>query len=283
MGTGSSDKFAAEANLQRSQGHAKIHLDLQKDGTTRAQSLYQDGCLKLRMPRATPGEGAELVMINTTGGLTGGDRISIDVTVGAGAAATLTTPGSERIYRSLDQNVIMDQRLTIHDGGRLDWLPQETILFDQCRLQRRFNVELHGSAEATITESILFGRTAMGETVTSGFFSDFWTIRRDDRLIFADATRIADDFGKTINHATTLGSRAAMSTIIHVGKDLDAKRDAIRSGFAEVEHVAAGVSIVGDVLVVRIAAEKGISLRHAMIPALAILRYPRVLPRLWTC
>ncbi|WP_165899892.1 urease accessory protein UreD [Borborobacter arsenicus] len=276
-------KSDAVAKLQRSHGQARICLDRQGNGATGVRTLFQDGCLKLRLPRSPCGEGAEVVVINTAGGLTGGDKVSIDVTVGANASATVTTPGSERIYRSLQDDVVMEQRLTVLEGGRLDWLPQETILFDKSRLRRRFEVELHGSAEATIAESILFGRAAMGEAVESGFFADFWTIRRDGGLIFADATRIAEAFAATVGNAATLGGRAAMATLVHVGKDLEAKRDAMRTGFAAVEAAAAGASIVGDVLVARITAPSGMLLRSAMIPALAILRYPRLLPRLWTC
>jgi urease accessory protein len=278
----SSEDIASASGLPRSHGHASASFERGRDNNTQVKTLFQEGCLKLRLPRAAS-DGAELVVINTAGGLTGGDAISIDVTVGEEAHATVTTPGSERIYRSLDGDAVMKQSLTVRRGGRLDWLPQETILYDRGRLRRRFDVEVGDDAEATLVEAVLLGRTAMGETVQSGFLSDFWTVRRGDRLLFADATRITDPFAASVGNVATLHGRTALAMLIHVGDDLAAKCDALRAGFAEAGDRAAGASIIGDVLVTRIAASGILPLRRALIPALSILRDSRPLPRLWTC
>jgi urease accessory protein len=247
------------------------------------RTLFQEGCLKLRLPRPALAEDAEVVVINTAGGLTGGDSISLEVLVDEEACATVTTPGSERIYRALEGEVVIEQKLTVRRRGRLDWLPQETILFDRARLRRRFDVQLEDGAGVTIAEAVLLGRAAMGETVKNGFLSDFWTVRRGSDMLFAEATRFADPFAETVGHAATLDGRTALATLIHVGADLGPKRDAIRANFTECGDAVAGASIVGDVLVARIAAAGIMPLRRALVPALAILRDGRPLPRLWTC
>lgn len=274
---------AAVPGLPRSYGRASVSFGRERNGPTRVHTLFQEGCLKLRLPRPPSEDGAELVVINTAGGLTGGDALSIDVTVGEDACATVTTPGSERIYRSLEGEAVIEHRVTVRRGGRLHWLPQETILFDQARLRRRFDVELEDAAEATITEAILLGRTAMGETVQSGFLSDFWTVRRGGQMLFADATRIADPFGEITAHAATLGGNVGLATLIHIGRDLEPKRDSVRAILADARSATAGASIVGDVLVARFVASGIMPLRRILIPALAILREDRPLPRLWTC
>src|SRR3546814_8133799 len=123
----------------------------------------------------------------------------------------------------------------------------------------------------------------MGETVKGGFFSDLWTVRCGGRLLFADATRIAESFDRITACPTTLGGHAAMASLLHVGRDLAAKRDALRVGFEQNREAHAGASVVGDVLIARFVSPGGSALRRGLIPALVSLRDPRPLPRFWSC
>lgn len=277
------DAASACPCLPRSYGRAQGSFSFTREGGTRVHTLFQDGCLKLRLPRSPSEDDAELVVINTAGGLTGGDRTSLEVDVGKSACVTVTTPGSERIYRSREGEAVVKQGLTVRRAGRLDWLPQETILFDGGRLRRRSDLELEDGAEATIVEPILLGRAAMGETVKTGLLSDFWTVRRNGGLMFADAMRITDPFGAAINQLAVLGGRSALATLIHVGEDLPSKCDAIRASFDGVGDLAAGATVVGDVLVARMSVFGSLALRRALLPVLAVLRQDRPLPRLWSC
>jgi urease accessory protein len=273
----------AEPALQRARGQVSVGFRRAKDGRTRVADLFQEGSLKVRLPRPRCDREADLVMMNIAGGLTGGDRLSVEITMGEGACATVTTPACECVYRSIEGEAFIEQRLQVGRGARLDWIPQETILFDRSRMRRRLDVQLEADAEITLAEAVLFGRTAMGETVNCGSFLDLWTIRRGDRLLFADAIRIAEPFNAITACPTTLGGRAAMASLVHVGQALDLKRDALRAGFESSEEALAGASVVGDVLVAKIVAPGGLALRRALIPALAALREPRPLPRLWSC
>lgn len=268
--------------LQRARGRLRVSVLRANDGKARVADLFQEGCLKVRLPRPESDE-ADLVMMNIGGGLTGGDRLSVEVTVGEGACATVTTPACERIYRSIDGEASIENRLRVGRGARLDWIPQETILFDRGRVRRRLDVRLEAEAELTIAEAVLFGRTAMGEVVNDGSFSDFWTIRRGESLVFADALRIAEPFGGTTACPTVLGGRTAMASLVHAGHDLVRKRDALLACFAKAGEALAGASVVGEILVARVVATGGSALRRALIPALASLRHPRPLPRLWFC
>ena len=276
-------RAASAPELQRSRGRARIRLRGAHGQRTRLADFFQEGCLKLRLPRPETDGDVDALLINTSGGLTGGDALSVDVFLDEGARGTITTPACERIYRSADGDVSVHQRLQVRGGARLDWLPQETILFDRGRLRRRFEIHLERDAEVTAAEAILFGRAAMGETVKSGFLSDFWTVRRDGRVLFADATRLTEPFDQVMACPTVLGGHVAMASLVHVGQDLEAKRDALRSGFSDVERSAAGASVIGDVLVVRMVAQSGRALRECMIPALGCVRGGRPLPRNWHC
>src|SRR3546814_855368 len=178
--------------LQRARGGARMVFRRAEDGATRVVGFFQEGCLKARLPRSErPGE-AEVVIMNTAGGLTGGDRLSIEVFLENGAHVMATTPACEHIYRSIDGEAMIEQRLQVGRGARLDWIPQGTILFDRSRVRRRFDVRLQADAEITVAEAAMLGRTEMGETMDGGPFPDFWPVRRGGRLLYADAMRIVD-------------------------------------------------------------------------------------------
>src|SRR5262249_61940400 len=119
----------------------------------------------------SPGPRAETpaaVIVNTAGGIAGGDRHALNVDVGAGARLTVTTAAAEKVYRSLGPESVIEVRLSLGAGARLAWLPQETILFDRARLRRTIAVDLAENADLILVEAVTFGRTAMGETVRQG-------------------------------------------------------------------------------------------------------------------
>src|SRR4029077_13026294 len=97
---------------------------------------------------------------------------------------------AEKIYRSLGPATAVTVRLALARGARLRWLPQETILFDRARLARSIEVDMEEGASLLIAEAIVFGRSAMGETVEDGAIADRWRIRRGGRLVFAESLRL---------------------------------------------------------------------------------------------
>ena len=171
--------------LQRARG-AGPDRRAPADGPTRLAALYQDGCAKIRLPRRGT---LEAVLINTSGGLTGGDRLDWQ-------------RGRRRGPRSRDHPGLREglpgprrrwpRCRTPHRrrGAQLDWLPQETILFDGGALSRGLEADLAEDARLLAVEAVVLGRTAMGETVRMAPFRDRWRIRREGRLVFADDLRL---------------------------------------------------------------------------------------------
>ena len=104
--------------------------------------------------------------------------MATEVSLAAGCRAVVTTQACEKIYRASSGSAEVRNRIAVGEGGRLDWLPQETILFDGARLARRLEAELAPGAELLLVEATIFGRSARGETVRSGLFADRWRIRR---------------------------------------------------------------------------------------------------------
>lgn len=275
--TSSFERGQEPARLQRASGHARVGFAL-KNGQTGLETLYQEGACKIRLPRVAADAPPLAVFINTAGGLTGGDELSVEAKVGAGARAGATSQACERIYRSAGGLARVDTVLDVGEGGRLDWLPQETILFDGARLARRLTADLAGDARLLAVESVIFGRTAMGERVHAGGFCDRWRIRRDGRLIFADDMRFHGEIADLLGHAAVLAGGCAMATLLYAAEDAEDFVEEARAALGE----AGGVSAWEGRLVARIAVHDGQALRAGLVPLLKLLS-GAPLPRMWDC
>lgn len=262
--------------LQRASGRARISFSY-REGAARLDRLYQEGAAKIRLPRPLGGEAPEAVLINTAGGLTGGDEFSTEISVAAGARAVATTQACERVYRSIGGAAEVSTRLNVGPGAQIDWLPQETILFDGGRLSRRLEADLAPDAELLAIESVIFGRAAMGETVRAGSFRDRWRIRRDGRLLFADDLRIEGEIAGLLARPAVLAGNKAMATILYAGPEPERLLDPVREAIGE----AGGASAWDGRLVARLVAPDGFRLRCALIPALSVLMDGRPLPKVW--
>ena len=265
---------AETAPAQRAFGRGRLAVRAEA-GRTRLEGLYQEGSAKLRLPRAR-GASLEAVMINSAGGMTGGDRFGWTVEAGPGAHAVLTTQACERVYRASADVARVDVALTLEVGTRLDWLPQETILFDGSTLSRTITADLAQDARLLLCEAVILGRHAMGETFARGAFHDRWRIRREGRLVFADDLRLDDDIPHLIHQPALLAGAGAFATLLLVAPDADTRLDAVRAAIGDL----GGASAFDGKLVARIAAPDGLTLRRVVIPALIALGAAP--PAVWT-
>lgn len=269
--------------LPRSEGCLRLAFKRRGD-VTAVDRLFQSGCLKARFAAPNPPLPGDAVLINTSGGLTGGDALTVDVKWAAGTRATITGQAAEKIYRSLGDTARIATRLTIETGAAGEWLPQETILFDRAALQRDTAVHLASDASFLGLEAVVFGRSAMGETVAEGRLRDGWRIWRDGRLIYADVLALDGAIAATLRHPAVADSAIAFASLLWVGPDAVPMRDRIRAALGAAD--AAGgcaASSWNGLLAIRIAARDGAGLRRRIVRALTILRPERALPRLWQC
>lgn len=274
-----SARSSRQTGLQRARGHGAL-TTVQRDGATRLARLYQDGCGKIRLPR-THSSALEAVLINTAGGLTGGDHMQWSAQVAAAGHMVLTTQACERIYRSIGGPAVVQTRLGVAPDAHLDWLPQETILFAGSQLDRRIEIELAEGASLTAVEAILLGRDAMGETAIDARLRDNWRVRRNGRLIHAEATLLGGTLAER-NGLSLLAGRRAFATLLHIAPDAEqcARRLAhIRNLLPEDHRIAASAN--GERLVIRALAQSGLALRRLIVPILAHLSGAGTLPRLW--
>jgi urease accessory protein len=269
------EAFAPPPELQRARGEGRVVAAV-RDGHTVIAGLYQEGCAKVRLPH-THSHALQAVLMNTAGGLTGGDRLRWTAEAGPGAKLVLTTPACERVYRSIGGVATVENRLTVHGGAHIDWLPQETILFEHSRLDRRLDVDLGDGATLTAVEAVLLGREAMGEAAQHARLRDNWRIRRNGRLIHAEATSIG---GRPMERdgSSLLAGALAFATVLHVAPDAERHLAAVRALLPE----SGGASAVGERLTVRLLAPNGLALRRSLSPIIAQLSSTGSLPRLWT-
>ncbi len=268
----------ATERLQRTTGLGRVGFAKNPAGQTVLSTLHQAGAAKIRLPAVYGSDHAEAVLINTAGGLTDGDRLETEVTVEPGADAVVTTQACERIYRAAGNDAArIDNRLTVTDGAKLAWLPQETILFDGGRVERSISVDLSDDADFLGVESLILGRESMGEAVKNGSVRDHWRIRRGGRLIFADGFALDGDLAETIDRPALLSGNRYLSTIICCRDNLEGVLDPVRQALAEV----GAASVFGGKLIARIACNNGQRLREVLARALEILMNGRPLPRVW--
>jgi urease accessory protein len=219
-------------------------------------------------------------MINCGGGVVGGDAMTYDIELGARAKAFLTSQSAEKIYRSDGPDAAIDLHLRLGAGARLDWIPQESILFDQARLRRRVNVEMAEDSRLLLIESLVFGRCAMGESRISGFARDSWRIRRGGKLIFAEEFRLEGDLASALDRPACGAGARACATLLYVALDAENCLEALRAALLSQPGCQAGASAWDGMLTARLTASAPEDLRAALRAAMLFLRDAGA-PRVW--
>ncbi len=265
--------------LQRARGIGRIATK-QRDGQTVLDTLFQEGCGKIRLPN-THSSALEAVLINTAGGITGGDHLQWSAEVAPGGHLVLTTQACERSYRSTGDFARVETRLEVGADAHLDWLPQETILFAASKLDRTLEANLEDGATLTAIESVLLGRDAMGEDAADALLRDNWRIRRKGRLIHAEATRL-DATAREREDLSLLAGNRAFATILHVAASPD-RAEALCARLRTIlpPDATIAASANGERLVIRAIAPTGLALRRLIVPVLLELTGAGSLPRLW--
>ncbi len=243
---------------------------------SRRSRVHEQGCLRARFPYPQA-EALEAVIVNTAGGIAGGDRHDIDVVLDDGTGLAVSTAAAEKIYRSLGPDARIAVKLGVGPGATLAWLPQETILFDRARLARDIEVDLADGASLVLAEAVLFGRTAMGECVESGRLFDRWRLRRGGRLIFAESVKLDGTVARTLAQSAVAAGATAIATVLIVPAD-EAVVQRVRALDTFAGEV--GISAWNGLALIRLCAPEGAALRRDLIAVLMAVRQT-ALPRVW--
>lgn len=259
-------------------GEARVRFACRDDGVTSAHDVYQRDPLRVLFPTAFDDPLPQAVIVNTAGGIVGGDRLSIAIKADAGAAARVTTPAAERAYRAGGRRATIATSLAIAADAWLEWLPNETILFDDLDLRRELTIDAAPAARGLICEMAVFGRLAHGEALTHGSFRDRWRVSIGGVLAWADDFTLAGDIAAKRAHPFVLDGANAMATILAIGPDLDL--DAIRAASA-----MPASRVAPNLVVMRGLERDPGALRRVLAGAVAGLRagagWPKAAPSTW--
>ncbi|WP_159996556.1 urease accessory protein UreD [Roseomonas sp. 18066] len=266
---------------QRAHGRAELGFRHGPRGTTLGH-LYHAAPYRILFPVPEPDDLPSAALVNVGGGLAGGDSLSLEVTLEAGATAQVTTPAAEKIYRSLGDATRIDSQLSLAPGATLEWLPQETILFDGARLERRMRVAMAPDSRLLATEMLVFGRAARGELFATGALFDSWRLHRGGRLDWADALDLSGAVPARLAARFGFGAANAMALLLFAAPAPEAlaARDLLREAGLDATLARPGL------LLARWLGEAS-ALRQSLAEALPKIRasalgLPPRLPRLWT-
>lgn len=272
------DPCAKSALQPRAEGTARLSVFCDDAGATRLQDLRQSGSLKLVFPQ-THSQNSEAIIVNTAGGITGGDRFSLDITVKSGATLAVTTQAAERAYRAQPGEIgCVNTRLNVEDRACLRWLPQELILFDRCALKRRLDINLGPHAHLLMVEPVVFGRAAMPEVLRDILFEDRIAIARSGRPLYRDGMDLRGDATAHLARRAIANGAGAMASIVMVSPDAERQLAQVRALLSD----TAGASLLADdLLVIRQLATDSFALRRHLIPVLQLLSN-NSLPTSWS-
>jgi urease accessory protein len=248
-----------------------------RDGVTRRARVREEGPLRVRCPGA-PGKELEAITINSAGGIAGGDRFEIAVSVAENARLTMGTAAAEKIYRSLGIDATIAMKFELAEGASLAWLPQETILFDGAQLSRSIEIDMAPDARLIFAEAMVFGRSGMGEEVAQGRLFDRWRLCREGRLVHTEAMRLDGAIAARLAETAVAKGAVAFATVLVVPGD-DGTATMVRALTGRF-HGEVGASAWNGLAIVRLCAKDGAALRHDLIIILRAFCGPS-LPRLW--
>jgi len=261
---------------QRARGVAELTVK-SVDERSHIDRLYQQGCAKIRIPQSTRPD-IEAIMINSSGGLTGGDRVDWTIRVKENASATITTQACERVYKSVGGSANTTIKIDVEDGSKLSWLPQETILFNQGNLKRNINVDIADSSEVLIIEPLIIGRQAMGEDVADGQFQDSWRIFKNGALFHSEEFHLGPCVSDQLAGKFTADDQRAMATVFFMSPLAESHLSTVRTLLGE----SGGASFWNGKLIARLVAKDGYLLRQNLVPLIKLLNFQAHMPKVWS-
>ncbi len=276
----------SDMDLQRAEGSCRIVLSSSERGN-RIMDVFQRSPIRVLFPTVVGAPIQEAVLVNTAGGIAGGDRLESAVTVLANASMTVTSQAAEKIYRALTEPARIVTKLKACATAKLAWLPQETIIFNRARVSRQTKIEVSSGTELLALEWLVLGRAAHGEKMAGGHITDSWRVMKDGRLIWADSFRVTDEMFPHLHRKALLSDCKAFATLIYFGPDLETRLELLRNIASSIVCHCAPTSVSG-LIIVRFAAKDSFDLRIALRNFLQQFSEelgpgPFRVPKMWSC
>jgi urease accessory protein len=232
-----------------------------------------------------PGGLAHVYLLHPPGGIVHGDELHVELSVGSGAQALVTTPAATKFYRSAGRTALQTQRLSVKSGATLEWLPQETIVYGAAQVRTETRVELEPGAKFCGWDIVCLGRAASGDHFSSGRLNQAFELWQGDRPLWIERSRF--DAQEPVRHAPWgLGGRPVFGTLVCSGQSAPAIA-AVRAAVPfELKREIFSVSQAQGAIVCRYLGEGTERARAVFAQAWAALRpivfgRPASPPRIW--
>lgn len=259
-----------------------LKLQFESDNTTtRLVHREHFGPLLVQKPLYPEGPGCcHAVIVHPPGGVVGGDELRIQVNAGKNAQALLSTPGAAKWYRANGHVARQHIHIDVDAGAAVEWLPQETILFNQADVVLDNEINLHAEARFIGCEMLCFGRTASGERFQSGRVRQRYAVRVDGKLLWLEQGTLLGG-SAAMTGALGLADHTVCASLLCVGAP--AQRDlidAVRAAIAPIAEPEAqfGATQMKSLLMVRYLGDRSEVARQVMMAAWKVLR-PAVVGR----
>lgn len=268
-------------------GKVKLLFESDSAGDTRLKDLYQSDPLRVLFPNNDANDIIQAALVNISGGLVGGDQISVDIKLGKNAKALIVGQSAEKVYRSLGSDAKIEIKIKGGAGSWIELLPQETILFEGSRLRRHTHINIEGDGRSIAGEILVFGRRGHGEHFENGLINDAWEVVRDGRLLWADTLHMDKNIASIIKDPACFDGAVAMATVIYTGPNAEDNLSAIQNLLAVTNNdVLSSVTCVNEVVIIRWLGKNALDLRKDFGAFWCALRnqiadLPARLPRLW--
>lgn len=271
-------------------GQLNLHI-IANGGVTEVSDLYQQTPLRVLFPRVETEELFTAVLVNSSGGVVGGDRLEMKLEAGHGASLLVTGQAAEKVYRSAGEEANASTTLTAQADSFIEFLPQGTIIFDGARFRRTTIIDASTGSRVMAGEVLTLGRVARNERFTGGSFHDEWRVLRNGRLVWVDALHLSDDLEDGTESVLASPAGFAKSpgyaTFIYTADDADSHVQLARTIQADTPgNVQRGVTSFDGVLVARWLGPKPSDVRAAYGHFWARFRakvcgLPEQLPTIW--
>lgn len=262
---------------------AELALRFERQAARTVCHARHSGPLRLQKPLYPEGDAiCHAVLIHPPGGIAGGDALTIDVEVARDAHALLTTPGAAKWYKANGRQATQQIRLMV--AGRLEWLPQEAIVYDAADARAAIDIELDEGAAMIGWDMIALGRHAADEHFATGLYAQRIRLVRGGELLWHERTRVSGG-DALLASPVGLSGRHVFGCLWAAGAgvaDLDV--DDLRAPLPA--RAAALTRLAPALLVARVVATGTAAARDALLPLWSALR-PRLFgvaakpPRLW--
>ena len=258
--------------LQRSKGSLDIGLF-----NNEIKSLIQSGSSKVLLPNSY-NENKELVLINTTGGITCNDSLKIKINL-ENSKTSISTQAAEKIYAGIGEPAQVDIDIILKDTN-LNWLPKELILFNNSKLKRRININIDNNSNFIFCETSILGRKAMSEKIQNLFFSDIWRVTKNSNLKHIESININGTTNEVLNNRFTLNNHSSFSTILIFGKIVEKIQNDIRKTIDSINDIFCELSIWDEKIVIRSIASDNYDLKKILNYILKSIIHDK-LPKNW--